>query len=179
MRARPIITIFTALIICFCLVVLCLVLLSQPSQDGHGSRLRLIMPASTQGQQALVAAQLEAAHSEPAGTAPAVVKKAADITASSFGPDVTGATWLTSTRRAADEMIDGSSSPDDNPVEVVRMVGSFVINTTGPPGSSPTHSGSVETFLVDESTGYVVDFSLGDASQLPPLPGAVTLLTSS
>lgn len=54
--------------------------------------------------------------------------------------------------------------PPDEPVEVVRMAGSFVVG--------PNHdNGPLLTMIVDEATGESISVDLVyDASQLPPLP---------
>jgi hypothetical protein len=119
-----------------------------------------------------------AAHLEAAGTASGRERPVApDAADSATWPDgIATAGYIVSTRKAASKFIDGSIPDDDRPVAVVRLTGSFELNTTSPAGfKNAVPTGNVETFVVDMRTGKIIDFVLDDLAVAEPLPGQVSL----
>lgn len=73
-------------------------------------------------------------------------------------PNVELVTANQTTRGSADMYLDGSVPPDGStPVVVIRMEGTFAMNTTGPDGSAPYDDGRSVTLVIDASDDRVLD----------------------
>lgn len=131
-------------------------------------------PSKAQLEEALAVMQALAWMSSPQAAAsgnagPGVVQdvQAGRLTAPSsdtslpeaWPPDTTAVSYVVASRSAAEQWIDGTVAPDDRNVIVARLLGSFTLITSGPPGAPPV-SGTVLTITIDPESRQVMDVGL-------------------
>jgi hypothetical protein len=93
-------------------------------------------------------------------------------TPSGWPADVSSVQYISTTRAAADEFMDGSTTDSDQDVVLVRLAGHFAVATSGP--GNAVAKGTIETIVVDPATGNVLDFGL--ATSPKPLPNPVVVI---
>lgn len=132
-----------------------------------------------QAQLAAVIARREAAGASPSN--PGVQQPTTSNGWPSYVTQVRALAGLS--RSDAQKYVDASSVNDDRPVIVVRLIGHFAEEHTGPAPVSPSaQSNNVSTgtaidIVADASTGQVLDFGIGRSEDEPALQGAETLFT--
>ena len=112
-------------------------------------------PSAAERQKALEVAQVEASTSIPEenGSTP-------PMRDGSWPANVRQVTMVGSSRKDASQFVDGSPAEDDRRVVIIRMLGDFSVDNTGPAGSNPFSTGHQMTIVVDATTGDVLDFGL-------------------
>lgn len=118
------------------------------------------------------AVALHTAHLEADSTLPGAGGKVSHAPQSAAPNDwpanVSAVLMIGSSRSNASQFVGDYTSPDDRKVTVIRMVGTFEVATTGPPGSSHVATGRFMTVVVDATSGDVLDFSVTDSPRAMP-----------
>jgi hypothetical protein len=133
-------------------------------------------PGAVTGDESRVA--LQVAHDEAISTIPDVrgePLQAASLPLGTWPDNVTSVQALSMNRRKAVTYVDGSEVPDDRPVVVVRLLGSFSVPASGPQGSKGFASGNTMTIVADAATGDVLDFGVEEVDTPTALPSSSIL----